>query len=483
MEFLTLSLPEAVYLYTGLALQLLLRQSSLRWLPGVIVVCYTVALCTRVPRGRAHWADVPVYVFCCLVICILFWPEATIFGRRQGRITHPDQVASYAAQQDQGASVVTAQDTQQVPQWANIPVLLPDGLRLTLRPITELPLALARAINSQAHRTFATIMPMHWLLGLELTTEVTTAISDWVHNCYVPALTVLQARQQGRTVEELLPWENSVLRQELSTRQVVPGAQTGITWIGPPRGLSVLPQQVRCDTYLDAVEFRTQAWLFELKSPAGAPLSDVFAQELGLDALQQARFVLYREMLKAAGPLVPAPSLTGQYAALRAAGALGDLVGGLKPSGSALSALTGAAAGEFQRAIDGLSWLVGMAVFLTWWGPYILGVVQMLMLALFPFVVLWALIPQNHLQPLVLYFVGLLFAFFWPLWWALVDEAAKLAATQAPSGGSLIIGTLTGAMWSTMVTAIGILLVPVITGVVLFLSFRSLGGMWRGTTL
>src|SRR5207244_211541 len=80
---------------------------------------------------------------------------------------------------------------------------------------------------------------------------------------------------------------------------------------------------IRCDTYLDAVEFQTQSWLFDLKSPKGTPLLEVFQQELGMDSQQQARFLVYREILKAAGPAVPAPSLTGTYAALRAGGVAG----------------------------------------------------------------------------------------------------------------------------------------------------------------
>jgi hypothetical protein len=57
-------------------------------------------------------------------------------------------VASYAAAQDPGATVVTAAETQQVPQALQQPALIPPGYRLLLRAITETPLALARTIKA-----------------------------------------------------------------------------------------------------------------------------------------------------------------------------------------------------------------------------------------------------------------------------------------------------------------------------------------------
>jgi hypothetical protein len=94
------------------------------------------------------------------VLLVLFWPEAVPFGRLIGRTTDPAHVASYAATQDPGAEVITAADTGEVPDTLRNPTLLAPGFRLLLRAITETPLALARTINSQTHRTFASLMPM-----------------------------------------------------------------------------------------------------------------------------------------------------------------------------------------------------------------------------------------------------------------------------------------------------------------------------------
>jgi hypothetical protein len=218
-------------------------------------------------------------------------------------------------------------------------------------------------------------------------------------------------------------------------------------------------------------------------------LHEVFQAELGLDSQQQARFLVYREMLKAAGPAVPAPSLAGQYALLRGvgvggqavSGAAGGKVGGIGGKiGAAMAALTGAT-NEFQRAVDSLSWLVGLAVFLTWWGPYMLGLLNLVLIGLFPFVMLWALIPGNQFQPLAHYFVALLFAASMPLWWALVDVAQRLAASHAPAQTLPGIAWLSTQTWSMIVTALGILLIPIITGILLFSVFRAVNSLWRGS--
>ena len=485
MDFLALSLPEAAYLYMGLAIQALVRQSSLRQLPRVVVLVWTLVLVWRAQGRPDGYQTVAGYLGTSLLLCILFWPEAVPFGRVAGRTTAPTQIASYAASQDPGAEVITADDTGHVPETLRDPTLLAPGFRLLLRALTETPLALARTINTQSHRTFASLLPMQWLLGIGLTTEVTAAIADWVHNCYLPVQTGTMEGREGRTIEELLPWGNTPLRRGLATREVVPGAQTGIFWL---RG-TARTTTVRCDMYLDAVEARTQGWLYELKSPRGTPLGEVFQDELGLDAVTQARFLVYREMLRAAGPAVPAPSLTGRYALMRGASAVGvgvttgtaeGIVSWLANlftwRGTRDAAVGGAIRGvgaEVQRSVEWLTWLVGLAVFLTWWGPYMVGLVNLVLLGLFPFVMLWALVPGVQFQPLAHYFVALLFTSSMPLWWALVDVASRLAAPGTPF--------LVAFSWSTLVTVLGILLIPMVTAILMFAVFRAVGSLWRGS--
>jgi hypothetical protein len=491
MEFLLLSLPEALYAYLGLWIQYLIRSSSLRILPRTMVLVWTLVLLWRAQGRPGGYKAVVGYLGTSLLLLCLFWPEAVPYGRLLERPLAPTQVASYAATQDPGAEVITADDTQQVPPRMRDPLQQAPGFRILYKAITETPLALAKIINDKTHRTFASVLPMQWLLGVDLTADVTTAVADWVHACYLPVLTGTMEGQQGRTTEELLPWDNSILRQGLATRSVIPGAQVGITWMRGPTADNSVP----CDTYLDAVEFKAQGWLYELKSPRGTPLSQVFQEELGLESQQQARFLIYREMLKAAGPAVPAPSLAAQYAKLRGASVVGTTLEGGATGwagggwiGAAFGALTGAirgVGGEFQRVVEGLTWLVRIAMVLVWYGPYILGLINLVLIGLFPFVMLWSLSPGTQFEPLAHFFVALLFTSSAPLWWALIDQAATLAAGQAPPRGdrttlAAITAFLSSGLWVASITALGILLLPVITGLLFFAAFRAVGSLWRG---
>jgi hypothetical protein len=130
--------------------------------------------------------------------------------------------------------------------------------------------------------------------------------------------------------------------------------------------------------------------------------------------------------------------------------------------------------------LEGMSGFVGLAVFLTWWGPYILGLINVVVLGLFPIVVLWSLFPQAQFRPLATYFAVLFFTTASPLWWALVDNAARLAQGIVPSLWTDPVEWASGQVAYYVVTALGILLIPVITGLLIFGSWRAIGGLWRG---
>jgi hypothetical protein len=502
MEFVTQSLPEAAYLYTGLALQALTR-GALRHVPAAIVILNTMVLITR--SGLASdprlFARALGYFCTSAFILILFWPEAVgRFGR--GAALDATQVGSYAALQDPGARVLTAQDTGLVPSPLQGSAVLPPGLRLLLRAFTETPLALARVFNREAHRPFSAVVPMQWLLTYPVAGEAEAAVRDFVHGCFLPAKTRLLQTHTGAplTFQALLPWGGTPLEVELALVEVTPGAQTGLMgFFATLWGSS--PTPVRCHDYFQRVDQEVQAWIANHRTERGTPLSQVFQDELGLSLPDQARFLIYREMLRAAGPEIPAPSLTGQYFLLRGAGVLGSLATGSGEGatrgsrffggtpglgkGAAGGALVGAIQGAgnvFQHMFDTLEALVRPAVFLTWWGPYILGIVNLVILGLFPFVLIWSLFPRAQFQPLAAYFAVLFFTSSTPLWWALVDVAARLAGGVGPP-----LFWDDPAAWAQahvaaplVVTAVGILLVPVIMGLLIFGSWRAISGLWRG---
>jgi hypothetical protein len=160
----------------------------------------------------------------------------------------------------------------------------------------------------------------------------------------------------------------------------------------------------------------------------------------------------------------------------------GAFSAGLTLFGAGRGAVSGLSA-EFQRVIDGLSWLVGLAVFLTWWGPYIVGLLNLVLLSLFPFLFLWMLLPYNHLQPLLMYIAALFFVNSSPLWWALADQAAKLAQATAPQSQDLLLGLGNGAVaygWGTLIIVFAVLIIPVVSGMMFFGMIRTLPSLWRG---
>ena len=69
--------------------------------------------------------------------------------------------------------IVTAADTGDAS--ADV-VLETPGFRLILHALTEWPLAIARQMNQRTHRTFSPLIGTSWLLGLELTANVTPGL-------------------------------------------------------------------------------------------------------------------------------------------------------------------------------------------------------------------------------------------------------------------------------------------------------------------
>lgn len=509
MDFYALSLPEAAYLYAGLAVQALIR-GVCRFLPAVLVTVMTLRLLGQggLTADRRTLGRVVGYVATSALILVLFWPEAVgrlggVSGQLEAR-----RVGSWAAANDPDAAIVTAQDTGLIPRSLLGPQVLPTGFSLLLRAFTETHLALAQALHAQTHRPFASVLPMQWLLTQQLAGDAQAAVADWVHGCYLPAQARVLAQGGDATYQALLPWGGSRLAAELPQLTTTPGQQVGVVgmvleFLFPGAGSLVTPATtpLRCDQYLQMVEQRVQTWLGTQTTSRGTPLPQVFQQELGLAVSEQSHFLLYREMLRAAGPAIPAPSLTGTYLTLRGFALLGGVLSGggqgaVKESqsltmrglgttpGAKIGVATSALAtvnNELQRALDGASSLVGLATFLTWWSPYILGLVNLVLLGLFPIVLLWALVPHSQGQPLALYFAALFFTTATPLWWALIDLAARLTGPVVASNlVAFPVEWFNVQLMTKGITALGLLVVPLVTGIMIFGSFRSIGRLWRG---
>ena len=99
--------------------------------------------------------------------------------------------------------------------------------------------------------------------------------------------------------------------------------------------------------------------------------------------------------------------------------------------------------------------------------------------------VLWSLFPGQHVKPLVNYFLMLFFVHSTPLWWSIADAASTMAGDiGSPHAAGWIFESVgeffRGHAAAVVVGVLAILLVPVIQAVVMFGTWRAIGGIWRG---
>ena len=438
---------------------------------------------TRNPLAQTGW-----YLGLSSLLLIIFWPEASKFTLGS-HLLDGTQVASYAAAQDPQALVVTAADTGD----ATVPVVLEaPGFRLILHALTEWSLAIARQLNQRTHQTFSPLIGMSWLLGVEMTANVTRALTDWVEACWKPSLAKDMEFQQAIRAQDLLPWGDTPVARALATREAVPGAMTGTGYLRDtgPLGTMFLSNPgsgatVRCDIYLNAVQLEVGRWLQTETSPNGTPLAQVFQEDLGRDVEWQARFLIYREALRALGRPAPAPSLAGTYGALSAARAVaGGASGALGSIGTKVGGWLGLGTGagqavlnQFEGALHTLLWAVGLAMWFVYWSPFIFGFALQQLIALFPIIVCYSLLPESQFKPLLYYFLALAYVCFSPFWFALVDLAARWGASLAPTSQDAILSLFNWApaqVYGAVVTVIGLFLVHVLGAGILFASGRGM---------
>ena len=96
---------------------------------------------------------------------------------------------------------------------------------------------------------------------------------------------------------------------------------------------------------------------------------------------------------------------------------------------------------------------------------------------------IWSLFPGQHFKPLVNYFLLLVFMCSTPLWWAMVNVGANLAHNNFSPGVAwfaAIPGWGTANQAYVIVSVVGIVMVPVIQAILLFGTWRAIGGIWHG---
>ena len=139
----------------------MLRASSLRQIPQVIMVCCTIWLVYRrvtSPRPQPI-AGIVAYLISCGLILVLFWPEAAPRFLTVRTMIPAGGVTSFIAVQN-GMANVNARSSGLVPRQllsGTGQAQVPQALDLILRAVTEMPLLLGDAIYPGLNRPFSRV--------------------------------------------------------------------------------------------------------------------------------------------------------------------------------------------------------------------------------------------------------------------------------------------------------------------------------------
>jgi len=289
-----------------------------------------------------------------------------------------------------------------------------------------------------------------------LSGEATALIREWTSACVMPARKRLLDRGGGANSEELLPFPGSALHGVMGDITV----QMGNDFIlcGP-----------QSDVIMTVARTEVEGFL----SPGGNSMSQIWSSELSIAPAEVVKFLIMREVRRASGPEIQPVSLTGLYATMRV---ITSMSGGIKDAaigtlnlqgGDVLAGLGSALTGGVSSAVSDLAVsvqaLVGKALFVTKFSSDIVGVLQAVILAVFPFVALVALTPGKHILTLVSYVYLLVAIYSMPFAWALVDLLSDIALSQA---GSLTLVTNPVVTLEAMASAL--IIVTIGTWVALF---------------
>ena len=482
VEYQTLTLVESAYLYSGLALQSILRLSSLRQLPQVIIACGVVWLLYRrmTTAQPQPLAGVVAYVVSCSVILMLFWPEAApkFFTPLTTRV-FPGSVTSYVAERN-AMTVDSAETSRLVPASlvtaGGAPV--PRFFDLLLRVATTVPLRLAETIDPGGiERPFQRIPALDELMNQDVPDSLTGLMPDFANLCYKPAA-MRAVQNPGLTVEGLVPWSTgmgTILSGiNFSTESGI--IATAKKYLPSLFGGTTV---TNCKALYDGMQASVSTFLGGETTQQSSNKQQQYLDVLGMTAQSQAQFFVHRELQKHLTPAVNDPNRVVNYRrAVDAASFVTGAAGGFD-----LTAWGKSTAGQVEKQLDRISRFLGTASFLVHWAPYIVGFGIFTTLSFFPIVLIWSLFPGQHFKPLVNYFLLLVFMCSTPLWWAMVNVGANLAHNNFSPGVAwfaAIPGWGAANQAYVIVSVVGIVMVPIVQAILLFGTWRAIGGIWHG---
>ena len=490
VRYETLTLVESAYLYDALQVQAILRLSSLRHLPQIIVVCCTMWLFyRRVTTARPQpFMGIVAYVISCTLILVLFWPEAAprFFGGTLMSV-RPDEVQSYVANQNGMAADDAAASGLVPPALATVSgAAVPRFFDLLLRVTTSVPLQIGAAIDPRTATTGGITRPFErvpvlseWL-QFDPPKSVRTGIGEFVGNCLGPGMMKLVGANAGTsatalTREDSYPW-GAKLNPILGAIEIA--AQRGwvatvASWIG----LSTAPARVTCGQFYQGLENNMLAAVRNVPALSGGNMETVVNSTLGITGQDLARFYVQREIDRNHAAAVNDPN---RVHTLKVAADGVQFASDLAKFD--FTAPFASLAGATDRQLSRVTNFLGIGSFVVRWAPHIVGIAMFTVVALFPVVLLWSLFPGQHFKPLVNYFLMLIFVCSTPLWWAFVNIVATVGRNMHPPGANVLanmVGVGVGEYVYIVVTVLGIIIVPMIQAVLLFGSWRAIGGIWH----
>ena len=491
VRYETLTLAETAYLYSGLQVQAILRLSSLRQLPQVIVVCCVMWLFyRRLTTARPQPVmGIIAYVLSCTLILVLFWPEAAprFFGGTLMRV-QAGEVRSLVARENSMAADDAADSGLVPPALATVTgAAVPRFFDLLLRVMTSVPLQIGAAIDPFSGPTGGLSRPFQRMpvlaewMDFQVPKNVSGAIPDFMSECLGPGMVKLVEGNAGTspaalTREDSYPW-GAKLAPILASIDIA--AQRGViarvaSWLG----LGATPATVSCGQFYQGLESNLAAGIQSVATLSGSNMEAVVNTSLGIAPQDLARFYMQREIERQFGAAVNDPNRVVNF---RRSVDFVQFGGDLAKFD--ITAPFASLAGATDRQLSRVSRFLGMGSFLVNWAPHIVGLAMFAVVALFPVVLLWSLFPGQHFKPLVNYFLLLFFVSSTPLWWAFVNVAATVGRNSHPPGSDVLanlMGVAAGEYVYVAVTVLGIIMVPLIQAVLVFGSWRAIGGIWHG---
>ena len=365
----TLTLAEAAYLYSGLEVQEMLRASSLRQIPQVIMVCCTIWLVYRrvtSPRPQPI-AGIVAYVVSCGLILVLFWPEAAPRFLTVRAVIPAGGVTSFIAVQN-GMANVNARSSGLVPRQllsGTGQAQVPQALDLILRAVTEMPLLLGDAIYPGLNRPFSRVGVLSEFVDQVETNppaSLRTRMPNFVEECYTPALEQLLKNKPEPTFEERMPW-SSDMSGHLADIRI-----QGRRGVADDFGTAPTATPTTCRAFYRSMENETLQHLRGQRTAQGSNKARVVRDNLGITGREQARMFVAREMERQMetvhGPqrLVNAKRGLDVSSGLLSALSQFDLTAPFKSVGS-----------QLEKHLDRMGRFLGVGSFLVYWGPYLVG--------------------------------------------------------------------------------------------------------------